>query len=557
MKNRRRTFRILAFSLLGAAVLLALGSVVASKYAFKKIDSQLRDAGIIVQGIQVNLFSRSITIDGFDWQSSRGRDSASTWPDSSYTHVTARQISARAIAIIDLIKNKEINIGSIHLSEVRINANRIEKLKGDSAQSAPTKIPFNKITVDRILIDDLGWQIRHDTLIEHSGNANLAIHDIILTDPQNFKDPQAYSAGNFRAQLDHYHMEAQKSMYKLNIRRLVLDSKEKEFIADSIVLIPRYGKYEFSRRVGKQIDRFILRTPKVAITGLDLSRVRDSIITASRLEINNTNLHVFRDKRLPFIKDHNTPLPVAMIRTLPFGFAIDTIALNDTNITYEEFPEKGFETGYIIFDELNARLDHITNRPLYPGVRQAVLRVNSHVMKNGIIKVDFTLPYDEPQLYNAKGRISNLSLPGLNSMFESLAFVRIESGRLNALDFDFDYNDIASEGNLVLNYENLKLAGLKKEKDAEVNELKSLVLNVFVKTDKDRDVPIEKRTGKISYERDRRRAIFNVWVKSLMSGVKSSVVDSETERKPLTRKERRDSLRQVRRDVRAQEKRKN
>ena len=175
-------------------------------------------------------------------------------------------------------------------------------------------------------------------------------------------------------------------------------------------------------------------------------------------------------------------------------------------------------------------------------------------MENGVIKVDFTLPYNEAQVYNAKGRISNLGLHRLNPILESLAFIRVESGRLNALDFNFDYDDYVSHGNMTINYENLKLAGLTKDKESKENELKSFALGLFVRKDKDREVPIEKRSGKIYYERDRRRAIFNVWVKSLFSGVKSSVMDPPAEGKTLTRKERRDSLRDVRKANREKKK---
>ncbi|MBA4056258.1 MAG: hypothetical protein C0490_16200, partial [Marivirga sp.] len=239
----------------------------------------------------------------------------------------------------------------------------------------------------------------------------------------------------------------------------------------------------------------------------------------------------YRDKRLPFIKEHNTPLPIAMIRSFPFEMAIDSIRINDAKITYEEFPEKGFHTGQISFEHLNAAIDHVSNRDHYPNYEQSTVKVTSRIMGKGTIDAEFSLPYGKKQVYNAKGVIRNLALYRLNPILESLAFISIESGKLNQLNFNFNYNDLRADGSVLVNYENLKLTRMTKERESTPNEFKTWVLNTFLKNDKDKSVSKEKRTGIIDFERERKRAIFNLWVKSLLSGLKSSVLDSPNQKK--------------------------
>ena len=67
-------------------------------------------------------------------------------------------------------------------------------------------------------------------------------------------------------------------------------------------------------------------------------------------------------------------------------------------------------------------------------------------MGNGLIQASFSLPLDGKTQYHAKGKISQMALRHLNPVLENLAFIRIESGRLNDLNFDFDYNDKSSKG---------------------------------------------------------------------------------------------------------------
>jgi hypothetical protein len=217
---------------------------------------------------------------------------------------------------------------------------------------------------------------------------------------------------------------------------------------------------------------------------------------------------------MPFKETQHKPLPVAALKKLSFSVEVDTIKIKDSKITYEEFPEDGFQSGKIPFENLNATISNVNSRGYYNKSKYAKLEASAKLMGRGLIEASFLLPLEEDQPYNAKGKITNMSLHHLNPVLENLAFVSIEEGKLNALNFNFDYNDKVSNGTLIINYENLKMKGLKKQKETIENELKTFLLNTFLKSDKDKTVPTAKRTGEISFERDTKRQVFNFWWKS-------------------------------------------
>ncbi|MEO5978493.1 MAG: DUF748 domain-containing protein [Chryseolinea sp.] len=542
MKRPLRILRIIAI-ILGSFILLAIiAGVVVSKIARKKFDIALAKSGIHISSLSVNLLTRSINIKNLEW--SDPADSASARPH----YAKLNSIYVGGISVFKLIRDREISVSELILETGVLEYNKAIHAKKDSAGNKSLKI--KGITIDQLVIKDISLNIFEDSLKETSATLNITLDGINLADIGRSSDPKAYTMGSFIAKISNVSMNTRESMYSLKVAKVMFNSPDKAITVDSIVLLPKYSKYKFSRKIGKQVDRFVLRLPQLLIKGFNFDDLKDSLFTASLVEIKNADLQVYRDKRLPFIKNHNMPLPVAMIRELSFGVAVDTIKIIDAKIVYEEFPERGYDTGHLIFEKLNASLDHISNRDFYSSYEQATLAVTSRVMGSGVIKARFTLPYSKAQIYNAKGTITNLSLHRLNPMLESLAFISVEEGRLNQLDFDFDYNDISSNGKLLINYENLKLKGLNREKNPEKNDLKTWILNVFLKKDKDSDVSLEKRIGKIEYERDRRKAIFNVWVKSLFSGIKSSVIDTPA-KKDLgqTPNERRDSLRKVEKKV--------
>jgi hypothetical protein len=144
-------------------------------------------------------------------------------------------------------------------------------------------------------------------------------------------------------------------------------------------------------------------------------------------------------------------------------------------------------------------------------------------MKSGLLKARFAFPLNPRNLYYAEGTLDNLDLTQLNPTLENLAKVRIASGTMNSMHFNFDYSDDVSNGSVMMLYENLKMMALKeKEQVEEKHGLKSFILNVlFARKNKKDEVRTAKRDGTINFERDKKRSIFNYWWKSLATGIKS------------------------------------
>ena len=159
-------------------------------------------------------------------------------------------------------------------------------------------------------------------------------------------------------------------------------------------------------------------------------------------------------------------------------------------------------------------------------------------MGKGLIKAEFSLPYNKAQVYNAKGSLNALSLYRLNPMLENVAFMSVTSGKLNQLSFNFDYTDLTSKGTVLINYEDLKINSLTKEKDSEKNEFMSFVVNTILKSDKDESLDKGRRMGTVDFDRDRRRAIFHYWWNSVFTGIKSTATESPNKKEKDRDKEK-------------------
>lgn len=528
----QKKLRPIILSLLAGVLLLYVAARFGARYIEDKTRELLATIPFNVSTVDANILTRTIELRGVDW--TQANDSLPQFPH----HLFVNMIRLEGISVYQLLAKKQFNIDMIVLDKGELLLNR--NLKHRAEKNKKTESPALKgLAINRIVLRDIYTKITTDSLIQYEGAVTLSVENVVLDDFKKILNISSYAIKSFEADITHITVKGRKGMYDTKISRISANSLDKKIEIDSIVMIPLYSRFKFSRKVGRQVDRYNLLIPKILINEFKFDGVKDSLFQAGRIELKSAKLHVYRDKRLPFIKEKNTPLPIAMIRELDFEMAIDSLRITDANITYEEFPEKGYHTGQVSFAKLNATLDHVTNRNHYPDYKQATLKVSTYVMGKGLLNVEFSLPYGKSQVYNAKGSLSNFFLYRLNPVLENLAFVSVTSGKLNQLKFNFDYNDQQANGDVLVNYEDLKINTLTKEKDPETNELKTLVVNTFLKNDKTSKTDMEKRTGTIDYQRDRKRSIFHYWWKSLLTGIKSSVVDRPTKEEKEKKKEER------------------
>jgi hypothetical protein len=308
--------------------------------------------------------------------------------------------------------------------------------------------------------------------------------------------------------------------YILAFGHLKLDKEHKRLNIDTLRIRPRFTKHEHAKRKRVEDDRFHGMITSFAMEGLNFATGDSVFVNASSVKF-KLLLDVFRNKHYPFPKRDYMPLPVDALGKLPFDLNIDTVRLIDSRISYEEIGEEADSSGTIYFDKLKAGIFHISTDKTLPP---AYLEASASFMGRG--KLIMTCQFSNTkEAAIVKGSLSNFPLARMNDMLGPQAKIQIESGTMLQLNFSFKFNDIRSDGAVDMSYKDLRIASLRKDKDKDKavrNNLLTLAINTFVKDDAGRYVTGEKQTGVILFYRDRKKAIFNYWWKSLFSGMKSS-----------------------------------
>jgi hypothetical protein len=245
--------------------------------------------------------------------------------------------------------------------------------------------------------------------------------------------------------------------------------------------------------------------------------------------VTGLDVRVFKDKRLPEPEILHPKMLLEHLRSLPLLVHIDTLTLNKSYMEYAEQVPEAEEPGVFWITDLSARIFPFSNDPKVLS-SNTVMQINtrSKVMGAGNMRLRFQYPLNDPEgRFRFEGEIDSMDLADFNPMISQTAFFQVNTGLLRSMQFQIDADQVAARGKVRFYYNDLKvsfLANRKRDDDdiPDPRRFASFLANTFVVKS---DNPTRRflRVGKIYFERNDRRSIFNYWAHAALSGIKASI----------------------------------
>lgn len=328
-----------------------------------------------------------------------------------------------------------------------------------------------------------------------------------------------------------YSMKLPDSMNLLKVKEFGISLSEQKIYADSIQLVPRYGKFEFAKMKGHETDYNEITNKRLEFNQVDFEALFEKQqFKAAFLEVDGLILYSFRDKRWPFPENRRPYLPQEMLHNAGFYLKIDSVKLKNMHITYEERVEDAEEAGTIRFENLNAVFYNVSNDSILAkeGVSMQIY-ASAQLMGKALLQANFDMPLaSKNNEHTFEGSLAPVPLKIINPMMRPIAFAEIESGYNNKLTFSAHANNDISEGIMRFAYEDLKINLLKEGEGTK--DIISFFANTIVPADnpgEDNSLQV----GEMKFERDKRKSIINFWWKTLLTGLKSTLgVKNEPEK---------------------------
>lgn len=442
--------------------------------------------------------------------------------------VDLEQFSINKIRILPYIFGGKISVGNVHLSKplVTFTQNNPDSLtflhSSDSSRNKEQPL----VELDNFVIENGSvtyWNPDQTESLGELNNFSLNVSDIRVDSSTLAKNPY-FNFSNIETNSGKISYELNNGLYTIETNGFNFSTSDNSGVVDSLKLIPKYPRYEFYQAVGHQTDRIELTVEKILFQNPDVEKMNAGIFKMEKLAIQNADLDVFRSKALPRASKKPKPLPHFAFKNLKYPITIDTIAINQANISYTEQRDEVSETGTVTFANLNGTFTGVTNdSTVISQGHNIVLNVTTDVMKEARLDAHFEFPMQKDGSHTASGSLGSMEVGELNQILVPVAMVRAESGTIHSLKFDMKLGANKSSGWVELEYSGLKIGVLDAENVEEGGDqfFKSLLANFLKVKNRNTEEPL--RRGKVSFERVPYKSIFNYWWKSLSSGLKGSI----------------------------------
>jgi hypothetical protein len=221
-------------------------------------------------------------------------------------------------------------------------------------------------------------------------------------------------------------------------------------------------------------------------------------------------------------------LPHEFVLKSPKFIKIDTISIINSYFSNEVLEKNAKEPGFIELTKIKGNIYNLTNstKAIEKDEHTSFL-ANAYFMDKSLLTASFHFPLNSKNgEYYYEGELDTFNVQELNPLLENSFFVSVVSGTINSLNFDIVANDQDAEGELQMNYKNLKIDLLNKKKtDSLVIDkrgLFSMVANSVIRNNNPNIGGFFKK-GKVYYEPNKYKSVYNYWISSILSGMKSTL----------------------------------
>ena len=316
----------------------------------------------------------------------------------------------------------------------------------------------------------------------------------------------------------------EEDFYHFTINEFAFNKESKMARVEGLAFTPIVPKYDFAKYKGKQLDRFDLSVESIQMENVNLDSLFVPAIDLSQITIIGADLEVFHDKHMPPGPTiRYKPLLHDVSKKLGFSFGIEQLNIKNSRIAYGEHLPGSELPGYISFENLDATLTDFYTAE-HPNYRSDSLRLDATTMFMDATLLTIDIAYatfDDKDTHTLRASLQDLDGTILNDMLVNTAFTRVDQGYIHNLDLNFTLDTYGAKGDMLLEYQNLKITVLDQNDATNTNfktRLKSFLANNFVMN--------TNNMGKITtvdYPRPKDKAIFGYWWKSIQSGLEDTI----------------------------------
>lgn len=569
-KKKHRWLKLILKIVGGIVLLVFLATGIASIYVYKKGNDLLKQylistvekstKGIYhleLDNLKINLFTGRINLAGFHLQPDTALYTQRSLTDTlapMLVDVRIAKFQVRGFTLKDVLLGKRIDLRKILIDkpEILILLKRTApKAEKHASNPKMLSIPLPKglisIEVDLLQLSQGKLTVEDHTkpTIERFSIPSIDItFEHILVDSTHVGLKRILNTDDIRIALNGLEIKTKNGMYTIHPGKIELSTGKSSLVIHNLKVSPNYNRYDFSRKLGYQMDRMEISISKLELQRLDLRQLLiNRKFIAGKIVVDGLILDDYRDKRVAVRPNFKPPLlQTALVKAKGY-INIDTVQLKNGKATYSE--QVGDQPGMVFFDKMEGTIFHVTNDSVLVQQRTPMLvNATMYLMGKGKLNASMRIPLGDPnETFTFSGSLTGMDMTLLNPMVSKMVPAEITSGTIQKMVFaNVHANKKNSVGKLDLYYTNLSLKVMQQD-DKGWSKFKAGLFswagNTFVR-DQNPAKNGKFQEGVIYFERDVYKSIFNYLWKSIFSGIKSTIGINKKEQKEIIKEEKKE-----------------
>ncbi len=466
-------------------------------------------------------------------------DSLQLLPDDIFTfHFSTVHLDG--IGIADLINKDRVEITGINITNPVIDVfhtkrtyNAADRKSNDSLSLyQKLKGQMKKIAIGRINIEN-GTFINHDLAKKKTTkfkDVSVAVNDLLIDSTTEHDRSRFLFAKHATLSTKNYSIPTADNLYFFNAGNISISADQHTVTALNVELKPRYNRQEFENKLASKKDMYHFNFKKIILNDVDwMGMINNEKLVCKSAEISGGSFSDFLDRAKPSIPVKLKNFPSQILMRMPFKIAINKLDLHNIDITYEEHNPLSDQNGMIDFDNVSGTINHISNMPAeikhHPITDFSGTALFMHQVPM-TAKFGFDLSKSTTGKFSVDITMNTLDNTTINKVSEPLGLFTIKTGQIQHAQGHMDGDNFRTNGTITMQYNNLHITPLKKDKE-EKGKLKkksvtSLFANIlFVKNENPQDN--ELRKPNFTVERNQYSSFFNLVWKTILTGILKTI----------------------------------
>ncbi|MFL5728438.1 MAG: hypothetical protein ACJ75J_03025 [Cytophagaceae bacterium] len=403
-----------------------------------------------------------------------------------------KEISTTGIDFSLFFKANKVSLGTMKIDGPSIDLlyhMTAKKTSADTSGKSGSKMDMlatafryiaNTFLMDRFMIVNGNF---NSTVISADGTSFQKASNLMLTLDSIRIDTVTLKDGNYwkSLQISLTDLEAKLASQnlKLSVKSLNASSEQSDLNLKGVVIAQLHASEKGEQMYFKDFIK------SIELKGIDYHRLLyGKGISMKQMDINEMKVEIFNNEAAESRKaSYGGQMPNELISSIPTYLNIEHFNINNAYFKYQDQSPDVKDPGILTFENTTLNISNLTNDKAKNNIKTpAILKGSTKVMGKGLLKLDIRIPLMSSQFNcHVNGSLGEIEGKYFNSFLE-YGGMRLESGTIEAQNFNINVVNGKASGDMLLLYHDLN-AKIVEKKTGKVKHLFSHVANFVLKND--------------------------------------------------------------------------